>query len=68
VEGALPPGVKRPGREANHSLPPRGEVKNAQNYISKPPYVSKALYLVKYRDNFTFETLTRNHYEFRVAR
>jgi len=43
-------GVKRPGRKADHSSPPRAEVKNA--YTS--PYDFMAWCLVKHRDNFTF--------------
>jgi hypothetical protein len=32
-------GVKRPGSEADHSLPYRAEVKNTWIYTSTPPYV-----------------------------
>jgi len=32
----FPPGVKRPGREANHSLQSSTEVKNAWSYTSTP--------------------------------
>jgi hypothetical protein len=35
--GALSLGVKRPGREADHSPPSSAEVKNAWNYTSTPP-------------------------------
>jgi hypothetical protein len=42
-------GVKWTGREA----PPTDEVKNAWSYISTPPYVFMAWYLVQQRDNFT---------------
>jgi hypothetical protein len=35
--GALSPGIKRPGREADHSPPSSAEVKNAWSYISTPP-------------------------------
>jgi hypothetical protein len=31
------PGVKRPGREADHSPPSSAEVKNAWRYASTPP-------------------------------
>jgi hypothetical protein len=41
VSGALSPGVKRPGREADHS-PIRAEVKNRCTYTSTPPYVFTA--------------------------
>jgi hypothetical protein len=37
VLGAISPGVKRPGREANHSPPTSAEVKNTWFYISTPP-------------------------------
>jgi hypothetical protein len=37
VPGALSLGVKRPGREADHSPPSSAEVKNAWSYISSPP-------------------------------
>jgi hypothetical protein len=33
------PGVKRPGREADHSPPTSAEVKNTWLYTSTPPYV-----------------------------
>jgi hypothetical protein len=48
------PGVKRPGREADHSPSSRAEVKNAWSYTSTPQYVFMAWCLVKHRDNFTF--------------
>jgi hypothetical protein len=54
VPGALSLGVKRPGREADHSPPSSAEVKNALRYTSTPPYVFMAWCLVKHRDNFTF--------------
>jgi hypothetical protein len=53
VPGALFLGVKRPGREADHSLPSSAEVKNAWNYTSIPQYVFMARGLMKQRDNFT---------------
>jgi hypothetical protein len=37
VPRALSLGVKRPGREADHSPPSRAEVKNAWSYTSTPP-------------------------------
>jgi hypothetical protein len=61
VPGALSLGVKRPGREADHSSPSSAEIKNAWSYISTPQYVFMAWCLVKHRDNFTFtftQTLT----------
>jgi hypothetical protein len=36
--GALSPGVKRPGRKANNSLPTSAEVKKMWIYTSTPPY------------------------------
>jgi hypothetical protein len=42
VPGALSPGVKRPGREAVHSLPPSVEVKKIWIYTSTPPYAFMA--------------------------
>jgi hypothetical protein len=59
------PGVKRPGREADHSPPSNSEVKNAWSCTSAPQYVFMVWCLmkqwihlhgviVKHRDNFTF--------------
>jgi hypothetical protein len=39
VRGALSPGVKRSGREADHSPPTSTEVKKTYIYTSTPPYV-----------------------------
>jgi hypothetical protein len=50
VPRALSLGIKRVGREADHSLPFSAEVKNT----STRQYVFMAWYLVKHRDNFTF--------------
>jgi hypothetical protein len=36
--GALPPGVKRPEREADHSPPASAEVKKMWIYMTTPPY------------------------------
>jgi hypothetical protein len=47
-------GIKRPGREADHSPPSNAEVKNAWIYTSAPQYVFVAWCLVKHRDDFTF--------------
>jgi hypothetical protein len=52
VPGALSLGVKRPGREADHSSPSSAEVKNAWSYTSTPQYVFMAWCLVKHRDKF----------------
>jgi hypothetical protein len=40
--GALSPGVKRQGREADHSPPASAEVKKMWIYISNPPYAFMA--------------------------
>jgi hypothetical protein len=53
VPGALSLGVKRPGRETNHSPPPNAEVKNVRRYTSTRHYVFMAWCLVKHRDDFT---------------
>jgi len=55
--GAHSPGVKRPGREAEHSPPFSVDV-NASSYTSPPPYVFMALYLLKHRDNFILPYFT----------
>jgi hypothetical protein len=51
--GALSPGVKRPGREADHLPLSNAEVKNTWSYTSTPPYFI-ALCLIKQGDNFAF--------------
>jgi hypothetical protein len=38
VPGALSVGVKRPGREADHSPPSTAEVKTAWSYTATPQY------------------------------
>jgi hypothetical protein len=48
--GALSPGVKHPGHEADHSPPASAEVKKMLICTSTPPYAFMA-----YRDNFTLE-------------
>jgi hypothetical protein len=40
--GSYFPGVKRPGREADHSSPTSAEVKNTWIYTSTPPYIFMA--------------------------
>jgi hypothetical protein len=47
-------GVKRQGREVDHSLASSAEVKNGWSYASTPPSVFMAWCLVKHRDNLTF--------------
>jgi len=54
VPGALSVGVKRPGREADHSPTFSAEVKNVWSYTSTPQYVFMAWCLVKHWENFTF--------------
>jgi hypothetical protein len=54
VPGALSPGVKRPGREADHSPPTSTEVKKSGSIYPLPYTPSwRSTYLVKYSDNFT---------------
>jgi hypothetical protein len=51
VPGALSPGVKWQGREADHSPPTNAEVKKMWIYTSTPPYVFMSylyLYLTGY--------------------
>jgi len=62
VSGALTLKIKRPTREAYHSLQSSAKVKNAWSSTSSPEvlialwllYVIMAWNLVKYRDTFTF--------------
>jgi hypothetical protein len=42
VPWAFPPGVRRPGHEADHSPPASAQVKNTWIYTSTPPYVFMA--------------------------
>jgi hypothetical protein len=63
IPGVLSLGVKRPGREADHSPPSSAEVNKAWRYTSTPPYVFMAWCLVKHRNKFIF-TL---HFLFRMA-
>jgi hypothetical protein len=42
VPEALSSGVKRPGREVDHSLPTNAEVKKMWIYTSTPPYAFMA--------------------------
>jgi hypothetical protein len=59
VPGALSLGVKRLGREADHSSPCSADFKNAWSYTSTLQYVFMVWCLVKHRDNFTFTFLMR---------
>jgi hypothetical protein len=55
VPGALPTGVKRHKREANHSPPANAEVKSAWSYTFIPPIRFHGVVLsLKQRGNFTF--------------
>jgi len=62
VPGALSLGIKRLGREADHSLPSSAKVKNAWIYTSTPQYVCMVWCLAKPRDNFTFTFYLINLY------
>jgi hypothetical protein len=56
--GALSPGVKQSGREADHSTPASVEVKKMCMSTSTSPYTfTCSAYLVKHKDNFTFTTV-----------
>jgi hypothetical protein len=48
------PGVKRPGREADHLPPSNAEVKMSGATPLLPQYAFMTRCLVKHRDNFTF--------------
>ena len=50
VTGTFSPGVKRPGREVDHSPPPSAEIMNEWIYTSAPSICLGS----KDRDNFTF--------------
>jgi hypothetical protein len=52
VPGAVSPGVKRPGRESDHSPPPVQRSRR-RGAISPPQYVFIAWCLVKHRENST---------------
>jgi hypothetical protein len=58
VPGALFLGVKRPGREAGHSLPSSAEVKECVEIYLHSPNVFMAWCVVKQRDAFTFIPFT----------
>jgi len=53
IPWAFKPGVKRPGREANHSPPSSAEFKNEYSYTSTPPIhlCGQLIYLYLYRHN-----------------
>jgi hypothetical protein len=54
VPAALSLGVKRPGREADHSPPSSIEVKECVELYLHSQYVFMTWCLVKHRNNFTF--------------
>jgi len=58
VQGALSPGMKQSGHEADHSPPSSAEFKNGWLYTYIPHYVFMAWCSVKHRDNFTYITHT----------
>jgi hypothetical protein len=55
VPRVLSLGIKRPGREADHSPASNAEVKNAWSYTSVPQYASMAWHLVKHTDDFFYQ-------------
>jgi hypothetical protein len=58
VQGALSLGVKRPGREADHSLPSSAEVKErVELYLHSRNTSSWRGAELKHRGNFTFTSL-----------
>jgi hypothetical protein len=52
--GGSYPGVKRPLREADYSLPSSAEVEDARSYTSIAQYVFMAWCLIRYSVNFIF--------------
>jgi len=56
--GLLFPGVKRPGREVDHSPQSSAEVKNSRNYATTHQYILMAWCLVKHGDSFAFTSLS----------
>jgi hypothetical protein len=69
IPGALSPGVKRLGREADHP-PPSAEVNNAWSCTSTPPFWLHLVWcLVKHKENFTFYTiLEKDHSAILITR
>jgi hypothetical protein len=53
-------GIKRPGREADHSIPSIAEIKNG-GAITPLPHTGHGL-VIKLRDNFTFYGNTKEIY------
>jgi hypothetical protein len=55
VQGALSPGVERPGREADHSPPTSAESRKCGSIHALPHTPSwRSAKLVKHRDNFIY--------------
>jgi hypothetical protein len=65
VLGDLTLGVKRPGREADHSPPTSFEVKNAWSYTSTSPVRLMTWCLVNHRKKCIFLTFTLHCLNFR---
>jgi hypothetical protein len=61
VTGALSLGIKRPGREADHSPPSSAKVKNAWSYTSAPRYALMAWCSVKARGQLYLYLMERNN-------
>jgi hypothetical protein len=60
VPGALSLGIKRPEREADHSLPFSAEVKECvELYLHSSNTLSRRDAQLKHRDNFTFTFYAR---------
>jgi hypothetical protein len=60
IPDTLSPGVKRPGREAEHSPPSVTEVENAWSYTSTPAYIIMAWSLIKGYVFMALHNLTRD--------
>jgi hypothetical protein len=60
VPAALSPGVKRQGREADHSPPASAEIKKMWIYTSTPPYAFMAYCLIKHIDKLPYLYLPSN--------
>jgi hypothetical protein len=58
VPGALSPGIKQQGHEADHSPPSSAEVKNEWSYTPTPPYV----FMVGTSVPFTFTNESVRHF------
>jgi hypothetical protein len=70
VPGALSLGVKRPGREADHSPPSSVEIKEWMELYLHSPYTSSlgGAQLKKHRDNFIFTFyMLRSWFEYRTS-